>query len=112
MTENDKRRQKADLLLEYEETKNLIAHLNEAAQQRKERIHAVSRWLEESRYFEHNAFERANRFEDLNARIEQDRESYRSAMDFDRAEGIVKQLEEAITKLADLKQRKEALGLK
>ena len=110
MTEDEKRRQKADLLLEIEETRELIAHLNEAALAQKERIYDVSQWLEQSRSFEHSSY--VSHFKSLDEKISKSIESYRKAMNFDSAEEIVRQLKDAAKKLSALKERKEALGMK
>lgn len=109
MTDDDKRRQKADLLLEFEELKEHIAHLNESALKRKEKIYEVSKWLEECRYFEHNPSSR--QFDELNAKIDKSSDLYRLEMNFDRVADLVKDLLDARAKLAELKKRKDALGL-
>jgi hypothetical protein len=63
-TEN--RRRKADLLLEFEDAKERMADLNDAAQERKDRLDEVSKWLGESRYFEHSSY--LHHFEDVDER--------------------------------------------
>lgn len=113
MTEDEKRRQKADLLLEYEEAEQSVAHLREKATRIATRIEAVSRWLL-------NAAGNNDTFSDrvyvstagselfevpTNAQIP-------PAMDFSEAVKLVNEIRAGIRRVQELKQRKAALGLR
>jgi hypothetical protein len=110
MTDDDKRRQKADLLLEFEDLKDHIAHLNEAAWRQKEFIFQVSKWLENSRFLDNSP--NIEHFAEINSDITKSIGDYRAAMDFDRVSALVKELSDARIKFDELKKRKQSLGLK
>jgi hypothetical protein len=114
VTQDEMRRQKADLLLEYEEAEQHLAHLREKAIRTGQRVEAISKWLL-------NAGEPYNdRIGDRfyvsggggSAMIEIADPQVAIAMDFDAAKKLIEEIRSAHKKIQELKQRKQSLGLK
>jgi hypothetical protein len=115
VTEDEKRRQKADLLLEYEETEQHLAHLKEKAIRTGQNVEAVSRWL-------------LNAGEPYSDKISErfyitsgggsalvdvlTDPQVALAMDFNAAAKLVEEIRAGHRKIQELKQRKASLGLK
>jgi hypothetical protein len=115
VTQDEMRRQKADLLLEYEEAEQHLAHLQEKAIRTGQRVEAVSKWL-------------LNAGEPYKDRIS-DRiyvsggggsttievlsdPQVAIAMDFEAATKLIEEIRTSHRKIQELKQRKANLGLK
>jgi hypothetical protein len=113
MTEDEKRRQKADLLLEYAETEQHLAHLREKATRQSQRIEAVSQWLSKAGDSRNSGMDKVYVSSGGGAvfNVPTDPE-IPIAMDFAEAAKLVEEIKAAIRKLAELAQRKAALGLR
>ncbi|MDP9161048.1 MAG: hypothetical protein M3O09_12585 [Acidobacteriota bacterium] len=111
MTENEKREQKAMLLLEYQEAEQDLAHLRAKAATLSNRIDDVSRWVAAaSRSYETvhpTAEQRYNKDVEILADPQ-----LKIAMDFDAAAKLVQEITEAKAKIEELARRKHSLGLK
>lgn len=112
MTDDEKRRQKADLLLEYLETEQHLGHLQEKARQISYRLAAVSEWLA------HAADKGSGTPETFwsekmhtEVDIAQDAQ-VRDAMNFPAALVLVTEIRGVQNKLSHLKERKASLGLR
>jgi hypothetical protein len=109
MTDVEKRRQKADLLLEYQEAEQELAHLKEKARAIRMGLNEISGWLqkiteqpESVKYVSHGKGE----MRDINDPI------YSEAMNHDAILQLAQSIKTANEKLSELKTRKEGLGLK
>lgn len=106
MTEDEKRRQKADLLLECQEAEQDLRHLEERAISVSERLTQIAGWLEET----------ARGINDGHVQIREDNiladGNFRLAMNMDTVTLIVEQIKTARLRERNLQQRKNALGLK
>ncbi|PYX52883.1 MAG: hypothetical protein DMG76_27815 [Acidobacteria bacterium] len=112
MTEDEKRQQKAMLLLEHQEAEENLAHLEEKAKRVSQRIMAVAEWLERA----------SQRGSDLNrdkiwipklgdVNFLADPE-FGMAMDFEAAKTLFQEVRDAKDKFGELTKRKQSLGLK
>ena len=104
MTPDEKRRQKADLLLECEEAEEDIRHITEKVRGQVELIEtvkdALGSYVGEGRYVSDR--------DDLLDKILTDAR-YRSAMKLDEVLATIKEFKTAQEKLKDLRSRREAL---
>jgi hypothetical protein len=110
MTEDEKRQQKAELLLSYHEAEDDLAHLQEHAYTLSETAKKVSEWLKDhgssaNTYGSRIDAERLNQKMMTDPHIE-------AAMDIKDMRKVVEGVRAAREKLSILKQRKEALGLR
>lgn len=114
MTEDEKRRQKADLLLEYAEAEQNLSHLREKATRLGVRIEAVSKWLLKAG---------ENQNDKIGDRVYVSTAGSSTfdiltdpeipiAMNFSEASKLIEEIRAGIHKVIDLRQRKAALGLK
>jgi hypothetical protein len=108
MTDDEKRQQKAMLLLDFHEAERNLAHLKEKAQRKAMRVKAVADWLTQ-------ATQMVTAPDTVNAstgyvNIVEDPE-FEMAMNFDAISKLVRDLREAYIRVADLTKRKTALGL-
>lgn len=106
MTDDEKRRQKADLLLECQEAEQELRHLEERAISVSERLTQIVGWLEEAARGingGHVQIREANILADGNFRL---------AMDLDSVALIVEQIKAARLRERNLQQRKSVLGLR
>ena len=108
MTEDEKRHQKAELLLEYQEQENELAHLREQLKLESLRIGGVLQWM---RDYESTELNHTMEVERRHAAITRDPQL---PISFDIAKLIelVKSIREANQKLGDLRTRKQNLGLR
>jgi hypothetical protein len=113
MTDDEKRQQKAMLLLEFQETELNLASLREKAGCIGREILEVGQWLanmspERGPNMEYQKKENSRR----NSKIRVEIAKYRNAMNFDEALELMNELEKAEKQLASLALRKSELGLK
>ena len=108
MTQDEVRRQKADLLLEYQETEHKLAVLHESATARAKDIQQFAQWLQ------FNAvkmiYEQGQVHHGFEVQILELK--YRTALDYQKALDLADEIRETSAKLKDLSKRKERLGLK
>ncbi|GAC1436665.1 MAG: hypothetical protein NVS1B11_36040 [Terriglobales bacterium] len=110
MTENEKRQQKGELLLDYQEAENTLAHLREKGTTIAGRISTVAKWVESvSRSYE--SVRTSDQKYSTDVEVLNDPQ-LKIAMDFDAAAKVVQQIREAKTKVDELAQRKQSLGLR
>ena len=113
MTDEDKRQQKAMLLLEYQEAEQHLAALQEKARRTVDSLKMVAEWLEKT-YDRTWNFEITSQLYSRNqtppATIDDSR--FKGAMDYGQMLELARQIKAAMDNLRSLSQRKEALGLK
>jgi hypothetical protein len=109
MTEDEKRQQKAMLLLEYQEAEINLAYLREKVRRHEEALAVLAKWLSHARVNHANY-----RTEDLvrDASIRANLETYRNVFNLDAALALVDEVAEAQERLKDLGKRKSDLGLR
>lgn len=110
MTQDEKRQQKALLLLEHQEAGEELAHLRERAGRLSTQFTEVGQWLSSGKLGFTGVYGQERRT--LDASIRSNLASYRDATSFDDALKVMDEIVEAERKLDDLAKRKEALGLK
>jgi hypothetical protein len=112
MTEDEKRNQKAMLLLEYQEAEEEFAHLAEKAALLTSDLNKLASVIAFARSHpdvspansERARFER----EEINKAIDR----FRASVNFDSALSLLRELDEAKQKIRSLRERKAALGLR
>lgn len=109
MTDNEKRQQKAMLLLEYQEAEENLAHLKEKAGVLSKSIDEISTWLSRA-HIEIRTNEQGDQKRDANIRA--NIAQYRQALNLDAAVALMDEIKEAERELDSLAERKKALGLK
>jgi hypothetical protein len=111
MTDEDKRQQKAMLLLEFQEAEEELAHLEENAKRLAGDIREVADWVETATFPD---FLRKREIQERHAKLSSEAGSkrYSEALDFEKARDSVSLVTEAREKVEELKQRKASLGLK
>jgi hypothetical protein len=109
MTEDEKRQQKAMLLLEYQEEEDNIAHLKEKARRKAAQFQEIQNWLSwvASVMKPYDAEERKR-----DATIRANIDSFRPAINFEEALALVDEVIAAEKALGMLRNRKAELGLK
>jgi hypothetical protein len=107
MTDEEKRKQKAMLLLEYQEAEEALAHLREKAVRIKKPFEDVAIWLNAASLGHYQ-------IEDLriNGTIRSNLEAYQNALKFDEALALKDEITKAEKLLEDLAARKLSLGVK
>jgi hypothetical protein len=112
MTEDEKRQQKAMLLLEYQEAEQNLAHLQEKAHLISRSLSSVSQWLAKShdRTWNFNPSEPIYTTGETVKILEDPR--FAVAMDFPAMKALALEIKASMDNLRSLRQRKEALGLK
>jgi hypothetical protein len=110
MTEDEKRQQKAMLLLEYQEADDNLAHLREKATRIAVPFSEVSTWLDHAGGIRYPGY----REDDAkrNAAIRANPDLYRRNLNFDEALALMDEIVRAEALLQKLAQRKNDLGLK
>jgi|ERR1022692_1616855 hypothetical protein len=112
MTEDEKRQQKAMLLLEYQEAEATLAHLNEKARRSVESLRQIAEWLAK-------AYDRTWNFnpdEPIYAQgkpikiLEDPR--YETSMNFQDIAKLAREIKDSMDTLRTLSERKQQLGLK
>ena len=109
MTEDDKRQQKAMLLLEHLEAKQNLAHLQTKATQLAEALSAVREWLLNATK-DHAGYDRT-RIQMLDANIRSGAMKYSDALSFASILALIDEIGQAEGKVRELAQQKEKLGL-
>jgi hypothetical protein len=109
MTESEKRQQKAELLLEYQEAEDNLAHLREQAKSIHDRLEKLTQWMNDycPSSYPRQQVEVARR----HAQIISDPQ-IEVTLDFQKILALVKEVQEGEAKLSEMKQRKNALGLR
>jgi hypothetical protein len=107
MTEDEKRQQKAMLLLEFQEAEETLAHLQEKATRMHEPIADVADWLNSC----HRGSRQTYDFQ-RDKRIRSNLQTYRNALNFDEALSVMDEIARTEKLLEELGQRKKALGVK
>lgn len=110
MTDQEKRRQKADLLLEYQEAEEELAHLKEKAARLGHALDEITKWVKSF----------ADPLPDTPVaatlrpefKIALGDNTWREAMNLDAAVKLQDEMKDVRHKLQTLKRRKESLGLK
>jgi len=112
MTDLEIKRQKADLLLEYQEAQQHLAHLQEKARRLGESLSRITQWLRKSSEssWNFNPAEPIYVMGDYVKILEDPR--YEAAMDFSEIKKVVQEIKEATDNLQSLGKRKNELGLK
>ncbi len=110
MTDDEKRQQKAMLLLEHQEAEENLAQLREKAGRISAPFAKVGKWLEYSQMNYLGGYEREKA--QINGEIRSNLDAYRQAMNFDETLSLMDEIVAAERKLRDPSQRKQALGLK
>ncbi len=111
MTEDEKRQQKALLLLEYHEAMENIAHLREKAGHVGKPVEEVATWLLYASP-ERGPYINIETNKKRDAQIRVNLEAYRKAMNFDELLSLMDEIEKADKLVEQLKIRKAELGLK
>jgi hypothetical protein len=113
MTEDEKRQQRAMLLLEYHEAEQHLAHLREKAKLISHRLNAVSKWMEEWSHKGANAIHGEVYLVALGGKVDvlNDPE-IAAAMDFASIRGLAIEIQEADRRVREFSDRKQSLGLK
>jgi hypothetical protein len=109
MTDDEKRHQKAELLLQYQEAEENLAHLREKAGVLSKLVDEVAMWMSRA-HIPVRANDQDDRRRDGN--IRKNPAKYREAMNFDAALSLMDEIAEVCQQLNDLSERKKALGLK
>ena len=110
MTEEEKRQQKAMLLLEHQEAESNLAHLREKAGRVAKPYDDVAAWLAHASSFEYPGRREEDAKRDANIRANP--ELYRKSLPFDEAVALMDEIKKAEELLAQLGRRKAELGLK
>jgi hypothetical protein len=108
MTEDEKRQQKAMLLLQYEETRQELEHLRAKAWDTSEKIKEVAYWLEEAREVTSAS---DHRQKERDAKITTNSQHYKVNFDFEAVSQLREELRATNARVRDLAAQKKALGL-
>lgn len=108
MTEDEKRRQQADLLLEFQDTEHEIAHLQEKAKRIGELIAQFGEWMKHSPTTHVFRGDQAHHGYSV---IPSDQRIV-AALNADEAFTLADELRSASARLRDLEERKRKLGLR
>src|SRR5258708_39663377 len=111
MTDEDKRQQKAMLLLEYQETQDTLAHLREKAGRMSAPFSQIGIWLEHAQITQGDS-PREAKDRERNSEIRDNADKYCKELDFDAALTLMNEIRDIARKLQELAQRKADLGLK
>ena len=107
MTEDEKRQQRAMVLLEHEETRVELEYLRAKAWNLSQEIGEISHWLEDAR--EMHGIEQRQRERD--DKINKNLSRYRDAFQFDAIVALREELRNTVAKLDEIAKQKKALGL-
>jgi hypothetical protein len=109
MTEDEKRQQKAMLLLECQEAQDNLAHLREKTRRMADGIGEIQKWVSDTlRMQSGHDQERARRDGNIRANLG----AYRTLMNFDETLSLMDEFIAAEKLLEELRRRKADLGLK
>jgi hypothetical protein len=106
MTEDEKRQQKAMLLLDFQEAQTNLAHLRQEASRMSTPIRNVGDWLSNAETTDYSYDQRAR---EKDAQIRANLELYRQGLNFDAAVALMDEIKQAGALLEELAKR---LGLK
>ena len=115
MTDDEKRQQKGELLLSFQEAQDNAAALREKIREMSSKLRGVQAWLDRlantsySRDLLHMEFYSPAHATTISV-IED--ASFRSAMDYDQVVSLTQEMIAAIKRIEDLASRKRDLGLK
>jgi hypothetical protein len=109
MTTDEKRQQKAALLLEHEETRQELAHIRAKAWALSQGIKETADWLADAREMLGPASDSSARERD--EKIRDGMNSYRAMFDFAAIVALREELKVTNAKLRELAEQKKALGL-
>ena len=110
MTEDEKRQQKAMLLLEYQEAEEHLANLQEKAKRISARLLAVSKWMENCA--SGGAVSDKVHVSELGGVVSVSSPEIIDAVNFPAARSLYTELMEAQRRVRELSDRKHSLGLK
>ena len=110
MTEDDKRRQRDALILQYEKTREELQYLRNQAWNLSEQIGEVSHWLREARELQTTLPDR-EREQAQDAHMQKELSHYRAAFDFDAIVALREDLRRVNAKLRELAEQKMSLGM-
>jgi hypothetical protein len=110
MTNDEIRRQKADLLLEHQEAEHELANLREKGLKLMENYETVIKAIKgvSTRQYASSISEGASAHAGIRANLE----SYREVIDIDKTLAVIDQIESCSAKVRELAERKTSLGLK
>lgn len=111
MTEDEKRQQKAMLLLEFQEAEHELANLRERAGRVAQPILDVGKWIMNASPELGPSVNKVE-FSKYDTRIRVNADRYRKAVNFDDALALMDEIATAEKKLENLAMRKTELGLK
>lgn len=114
MTEDEKRQQKAMLLLEHQEAMDHLANLQEKAKRMSRYISAVSKWVEDRMHgYSSAAGENKVYMSEGGGHVDVLSDpAVPKAMDFEAAKSLALEMQEARRRVEELSERKKSLGLK
>ena len=107
MTDDEKRQQKAMLLLEHQETRQELEHLRTKAWNISEQISDISYWLRDAREMDAPG----SRERERNEKISRNLSRYREIFNFDSVLQLRDELKRTNEKLHELDKQRKALGL-
>ena len=111
MTDDEKRQQKAMLLLEHQEAENNLAHLREKAGRFSAPIQQVGRWVNHTQSADlYAGYDQEDK--KLDATIRTSVDLYRKALNFDEALALMDEIKAAEELVRQSARRKAELGLK
>jgi hypothetical protein len=109
MTEDEKRQQKAMLLLDFQEAQTNLTHLTQEAGRMSTPIRKVGDWLSNAETTDYSYDQRAR---EKDAQIRANLELYRQGLNFDAAVALMDEIKDARALLDRLEKRKAEFGLK
>lgn len=110
MTDQEKRQQKAMLLLECQEAEEELAHLEERAKSLTSIFRELAEWIGRLPF---PSSETSTSYgERVLGGVDLNDSKYREAMNFDALNSLVVEINKARIKVRNLKHRKDSLGLK
>lgn len=115
MTEDEKRQQKAMLLLEYQEAEENLAHLQEKAKRLSQYLLAVSKWMEDRShgYSTAGGSEEKVYVTEMGGYVNiLTSPEVTKAVDFEDVKSLAVEIKDARTRIQQLSERKKSLGVK
>ena len=108
MTDEQKRQQKANLLLEYQEAEENLAHLRERAYRMGQPVMRIAEWLGRADVQQ----QRPEEYRVLSDGLLSNPGHVRATLNAEEILAVMNEIQQAEKKLAELAERKAALGLK
>lgn len=112
MTEDEKRQQKAMVLLEYQEAQENLTHLREKVRRTAATIGELCKWLTDAQALPPVRMGYEFPEEKRNANIRANLGTFRAAMNFEEILALMDEVKRAETLLGQIEQRKNDFGLK